>query len=164
MTTKEIKKALGTTGNISLIVNLMCDKGLLIRGNPKAGWKSNIHTYYLLHEYFPGIDLDAFDEEEARRIMVEQYLASFGPATEDDVAWWTGFSKGQTRRIVRDLQDKVFSAEITGLRGNYLLLSSDKAPLMSPKPTEENVANILPGLDPYLMVDVALPERSNTKS
>lgn len=107
MTTKEVKEALGTKLNISPIVNLMCDKGLLIRGNPQGGWKSNIHTYYLFHEYFPDVDLNAVDEARARRLVVEQYLASFGPATENDIAWWTGFPKGQTRQIIRGFQDRV---------------------------------------------------------
>jgi len=151
MTTKEIKKALGTELNISPIVNLMCDKGLLIRGEPKAGWKSNMHTYRLFHEYFPGLDLNVFDEEQARKLMVEQYLASFGPATEDDVAWWTGFPKGQTRRILRELEDKVSSVEISGLRGRYLSISSDRPPLIAAKPPGKSVLAMLPCLDPYLM-------------
>jgi hypothetical protein len=48
MTTKQIKQQLQTTLNVSPIVNLMCDQGLLIRGAPEKGWKSSIHTYYLL--------------------------------------------------------------------------------------------------------------------
>lgn len=151
MTTKEIKNALGTRFNISPIVNLMCDKGLLIRGEPKAGWKSNIHTYHLFHEHFAGLDLTSFDEEETRRLMVEHYLASFGPATENDVAWWTGFPKGQTRRILKELEDRVVSIEISGLRGKFILLSSDRAPLATTRPPEKSAVSILPSLDAYLM-------------
>ncbi len=52
MTAKEIKKALRTELNISAILNLMCDQGLLIRGNPRNGWKSNVHTYHLFRDFF----------------------------------------------------------------------------------------------------------------
>ena len=151
MATKEIKKVLGTALNISPIVNLMCDKGLLIRGNPQNGWRSNIHTYYLFHEYFPDVDLNAVDEARARRLIVEQYLASFGPATENDAAWWTGFPKGQIRQIIRDFQDRVSSVRIPDTKANYLLLSSDRQSLMSMKPPKKPVINILPSLDPYMM-------------
>ena len=56
MTTKEIKNELMTDLNVSAVVNLMCDQGLLIRGNPRSGWKSSLHTYYLFHDYFPGVN------------------------------------------------------------------------------------------------------------
>lgn len=151
MTTKECKKELGTALNISPIVNLMCDKGLLIRGEPQGGWKSNIHTYYLFREYFPDVDLKAIDEGEARRLVVEQYLASFGPATGNDVAWWTGFPKGQIRQIITGLQDKVSSIRIPGTEAEYLVLSSDRSSLIHMKTPKNPVINMLPGLDPYLM-------------
>lgn len=151
MTTRELKKALETRLNISPIVNLMCDKGLLIRGQPKGGWKSNIHTYYLFNEYFPSLDLNAVDEDEARRLVVEQYLASFGPASENDVAWWTGFPKGQIRQIIEDLQDLVSSMEVLDLQGNYFMLSSQRAKLVSAKLSNKHAINVLSSLDPYLM-------------
>ncbi len=151
MTTKECKKELGTALNISPIVNLMCDKGLLIRGEPQGGWKSNIHTYYLFREYFPDVDLKAIDEGEARRLVVEQYLASFGPATGNDVAWWTGFPKGQIRQIITGLQDKVSSIRIPDTEAEYLVLSSDRSSLIHMKTPKNPVINMLPGLDPYLM-------------
>ena len=68
LTTTEIKKELGTKLKLSSIVNLMCDQGLLIRGAPKKGWKSNIHTYFLFQEYFPDIDLNT-DEENAKKLV-----------------------------------------------------------------------------------------------
>lgn len=151
MTTKKIKRALETTLNVSPIVNLMCDKGLLIRGKPQGGWKSNIHTYYLFHEYFPDVDLNAVDETNARKLSVKLYLASFGPATENDAAWWTGFPKGQIRQIIRDLQDKVSHVKILETKADHILLSSDMKSLMSLRPPKKHVINILPTLDPYLM-------------
>jgi hypothetical protein len=86
MTTKQIREMLDTSLNVSSIVNLMCDQGLLIRGAPETGWKSNLHTYHLFSEYFPNIKLNGANEESARETVVKWYLASFGPATLDDVA------------------------------------------------------------------------------
>jgi len=151
MTTREIKKALGTRQNISPIVNLMCDKGLLIRGNPKGGWKSNLHTYYLFRNYFPDLDLNVVDEREARRLLVEQYLASFGPVTENDIAWWTGFPKSQIRQIMHESQDLISFVEISDVKDNYFILSSQRTNLISTMLPRKHVINVLPGLDPYLM-------------
>jgi len=152
LTTKEIKSELQTELNISSIVNLMCDQGLLVRGAPKAGWKSNIHTYYLFKEHFPDICLDAMDENDAKKMLVEQYLASFGPVTEGDIAWWTGLPKTEIKQALGNLKNKLVSIDISGLGANYLLLSAGETPLQaglppSPKPD----VSLLPFLDPYIM-------------
>ena len=133
MTVKEIKRALKTELNISAIVNLMCDQGLLIRGNPRHGWKSNIHTYYLFEDYFPDIDLNAVDEARAKNLLVKRYLASFGPVTEKDVMWWSGFLKGEVKEILESLQDQVTQIEISDLKGSYSMLNSDFKSLQSLK-------------------------------
>lgn len=105
LTTKEIKNEIGTHLDVSLIVNLMCDQGLLIRGEPKAGWKSNIHTYYPFNAYFPDLDLYAVEEADARRSLVMHYIASFGPVSEKDISWWTGFSKGETKLLLKSISE-----------------------------------------------------------
>jgi len=151
MTAREVSKVLGGTLSYSPILNLMCDQGLLMRGAPEKGWKSNIHTYYRFDEYFPSMNLNVVDEAEARKSVVKQYLASFGPATENDASWWTGFPKGQVRQIIKDLKDKITYVDVSGVNGAYLMLSSDKTSLASEKPPEKHIVNILPSLDPYLM-------------
>jgi hypothetical protein len=37
------------------------------------------------------------------RSIGEQYLRCFGPATEADVVWWTGFSKAEVRKALEAL-------------------------------------------------------------
>jgi hypothetical protein len=151
LTTREIKKKLRTSINVAPIVNLMCDKGLLVRSLPREGWKSTQHTYFLFEDYFPDLDLSSYDEKEARRIIVEQYLNSFGPVSEQDIAWWTGFPKSQVKEVLEDLGDDVSSVEIPELEKGYLVLPSERDAFQSTEPPENPVVNVLPSLDPYMM-------------
>jgi DNA glycosylase AlkZ-like len=151
MTAAEIKHELGEERSVSAAINLMCDYGLLIRGAPAGGWKSNVHTYHLFEEYMPGVDLAAIDEEKARERMVLSYLAAFGPAGEGDIAWWTGFSKGETRRILGKTGDTVCRVGIGGVDHDLFVLASEVAALRAMRPFEKSVINLLPSLDPYLM-------------
>ncbi|UCE36571.1 MAG: AlkZ family DNA glycosylase [Thermoplasmata archaeon] len=151
MTVKEIKKELQVDLNISAIVNLMCDQDLLVRGNPATGWRSSIHTYYPFHEYLPGIDLNEVDEVEAKKSMVKQYVASFGPVTVTDASWWTGFTKTEIKHILKNLKNDMTSFEISGIEGEYVLLASDKKRLESTSIPEKPLINFMPLLDPYLM-------------
>ncbi|MFX1465924.1 MAG: winged helix DNA-binding domain-containing protein [Promethearchaeota archaeon] len=150
MTTKEIKKALDIKLKISSIVNLMCDQGLLIRGPPKKGWKSNIHTYHLFQEYFPNIDIEV-NEENAKKFVIKQYIGSFGPVTVNDISWWTGFRKTETKQILEGFQDDLTHVEISHLKGNYILLLSDQKNLNSLSAPKKHFVNFLPALDPYTM-------------
>ncbi len=151
MTTTEIKKALETKLKLSSIVNLMCDQGLLIRGPPKKGWNSNIHTYYLFQEYFPDIDLNEVNEEDAKKFVMKQYIGSFGPVTVNDVAWWTGFRKTETKQLLKSFQDDLTHVEISNLKGSHIILLSDQKNLNSLTAPKKHVINFLPPLDPYTM-------------
>jgi len=151
MTVKQIKQELETTLNVSPIVNLMCDQGLLIRGAPEKGWKSNMHTYHLLSEYFPNLKLNAASEKTAQKAVVQQYLASFAPVTENDVSWWTGFTKSQVKQIIEELTDEVSHASVSSTDKPFIVLSQEKVALMSTKTAEKHVINMLPSLDSYMM-------------
>ena len=150
LTTKQIKQQLQTTLNVSPIVNLMCDQGLLIRGAPEKGWKSSIHTYYLLNEYFPGLKLDAIGEKDAKKAVIRQYIASFGPVTENDVQWWSGFTKSQIRPIIGELSNELTYVSVSG-HVKLFMLSRDEEALLSGRVLSGHVVNLLPTLDPYLM-------------
>lgn len=151
MTVKDIKKEIKADFNVSAVVNLMCDQGLLIRGNPARGWKSSLHTYFSFSEFFPDIDLSEVSEKDAKKSMVKKYLASFGPVTVTDASWWTGFTKTEVKNILNDLMDDLAVLEISGIEGEYVLLASDRELLESTDIPEEPLVHLMPLLDPYLM-------------
>jgi hypothetical protein len=150
LSAREIKAKLRTSRSITPLVNLMCDRGLLIRGFSKEGWKSNVHTYFRIMDYYPELNLMEFGEEEARESVIKQYIASFGPVTEQDIAWWTGFPVKQVRKVLGKLEKEISSVEISGLDGRFFLLSSELEVLRSSEPPKTPVVNLLPHLDPYL--------------
>ncbi|MFB0504033.1 MAG: winged helix DNA-binding domain-containing protein [Candidatus Bathyarchaeia archaeon] len=151
MTANEIREALGTELNISAILNLMCDQGLLIRGNPRGGWKSNIHTYHLFHDYFPDIHLDKLDEERATVLLVQIYLRSFGPVTENDIVWWTGLNRTRIQEALRKIREETVLVKIGAFEDDFIMLKSDKALIEDINLPGKRILNLLPGLDSYLM-------------
>jgi hypothetical protein len=151
MTVTEIKGALETDLNIGVIVNLMCDAGWLLRWKPRKGWKSNLHTYIRFDECFPVINSSMIEQREAKKEVVEWYLTAFGPVTEEDITWWTGFKKSDIRQSLSDLEGKLGSLSIAGFDEEYLMLSSQKPALLKTKVPTIPVVNIFPVLDPYLM-------------
>ncbi len=150
MTASEIRKALKTELDVSAILYLMCDQGLLIRSRPEKGWRDKNHKYTLFHEYFPDIDLE-MDELEARTLLVHRYMNSFGPVTENDIAWWTGMGKTRVREALNKIQEQTVQIEVSNLKSDFILLRSDVNLIKTQAPLKKRTVNLLPSLDPYLM-------------
>lgn len=151
MTTDEIKQTLRAGANISGIVNMMCDQGLLVRGMPRGGWRSNAHTYFPFKTYFPDIDLGKTEETEARKMLVGWHVRSYGPATCTDASWWAGLTKTETRRILESHGDLVTPVEVEGLGDDLMLWASQAAALRSKTRGRDRIINLLPVQDPYIM-------------
>jgi len=118
-------------------------QGVLMRGRPRGTWVSSQHEWTLADAWLPG-GLDELDPAAARAELVRRWLARFGPGTEADVKWWTGWTLGNVRAalaavgaVTVDLDD--------GTTG--FVLADDTAPVKAPAPW----AALLPALDPTAM-------------
>lgn len=147
-TTAEIKRTVGPVTSLPAVLTLLCDRGILVRGET-SNWRSNAYTYHLFEEYLPGLILDSLGEHKATMQLARLYFSAFGPATAEDFAWWSGIGKTKVLDILKKLP--VISLEIPGLDGNFFLLREDLPALRSTEVSSDNVVNLLPGMDPYVM-------------
>jgi hypothetical protein len=134
-----------------LVPNIMGAQGLLIRARPQGTWRSNLYEYAALSDWLPGIDLESVAPQEAKVWLVRRYLAAFGPATLDDVQWWTGFTKGEAKETLESLGSAVVKVAIKDLGNEYLMLAEDAQQLRDFAPEDTACVFLLPCLDPYIM-------------
>lgn len=119
------------------VLVLMGAEGRLVRGRPLGRWTSRQHTWEAGSSWWPdGIP----SPPEPRAALVEAYLRRFGPASETDVSWWTGWSRGVTRKALALLP-------VTVSEDGLITLEDDSHPIPEPEP----VAAVLPALDPTPM-------------
>ena len=118
------------------VLTLMAAEGRMVRCEPRGAWTSRAHTWEPGASWWPdGIA----DVANAKAALVERYLRRFGPATVADVAWWTGWALGVTRKALEALE----TVDV----GCGLVLADDATPEMSVAPQ----AALLPALDPTPM-------------
>jgi hypothetical protein len=151
LTAAEIRSTLPTEADISAVLYLMCDEGLLVRGRPVRGWRDRRHRYARFSDWYPGIELNALPEPDAIARVVRRYLAAFGPVTEEDAAWWMGLGKTKIRRALERLRGELVRVSVQGVADGFLVLRSElDRPAACERPAEAT-ARLLPVLDPLLM-------------
>jgi uncharacterized protein YcaQ len=148
LTVEEIKKRLGTQINISYLVYSLCDRGILARGRT-GKWTTAKHKYVLWDHWLPDVKIE-MDKEKAQAVLIQRYLAAFGPVTEDDISWWTGLSKAVVRKVLKEIGAEVEKIEIQGLDGTFILLKSDLAGLERIAGAKDAV-RLLPRFDAYVV-------------
>ena len=128
----------GTVGLSTRLLFLMAAEWTIVRARPRGSWVSGQYRWSRLESWAP--DLPPLPAPTAaRRMLVERWLATFGPATERDLAWWSGLTLGQLRAALASLD--VVTVRLDD--GEGLALATDLELTEPSAPT----AFLLPGLD-----------------
>lgn len=136
------KKWAGQIGMSTRVLFLLATEGHIIRTRPRGSWRSSQYRWDRMDSWVEGYD-PGISEVDARDELVRRYLGRFGPATETDVVWWTGWTKKAARRAIKEVGAE--SVRIGDDLG-YVLPGDDGVD----EPGERWVA-LLPGLDSTIM-------------
>ncbi len=126
-------------------LTLLAARGQLVRGRPRGTLISSQYEWAATDRWLARVP-EPWPAEEARLELARRWLAAFGPATVDDVQWWTGWNKGQTKAVLAALGDEVVEVELDD-GTPALLATADAEPVEPPGPW----VALLPALDPTAM-------------
>lgn len=103
-TVPEIKEALeppeeDARGLNTVISQMSTECRLVGTGEPKS-WRSGRNAMTLWSEWLPDVDVWSADVDEARAEVARLYLRSHGPATVEDLSWWSGLSATQATEAI----------------------------------------------------------------
>jgi hypothetical protein len=133
----------------SPLLTVMSTEGRLVRSTPTGSWTSRHHRWEPVEHWWPD-GLPQLDEEESQRVLARRWLARFGPATADDLQWWTGWTKTTVQRALSRLPIEV--VDLHGQAGIALGAPEEDAVLdTTADPTGPPAATLLPSLDPTPM-------------
>ena len=144
---RQLMVAAGTRSEAQLslgpfVLRLLAVDGRLVRGRPRGGWLSTQWSWATTESWL-GQELPAWTIHEAQVELVRAWLKAFGPATVEDVRWWTGWTLAEVRRALEEI--KPVEVDLGGATG--IALAGDLGPTRRPPP----FAALLPGLDPTVM-------------
>ena len=139
---KKDGSVLTTVGMSTRILFLLAIEGRIIRGRPKGSWQSSLYRWAPMETWIGGPMVE-IDQSHARRLLLTRWLKTFGPATELDMKWWTGWPVTQVRRALAELG----AVEVQVGSGTAYLLPEDIDPVEPVRPWVQ----LLPSLDPTTM-------------
>jgi hypothetical protein len=120
----------------------MAMEGRLIRGRPRGTWISPQFRWVTTEDWLGG-PIEELDVAAAQAELLRHWLAAFGPATEADVRWWTGWTAREARAALAAVPHA--EVDLGGAIG--YVLAGDVEPVRRPPPS----AALLPTLDPTTM-------------
>jgi hypothetical protein len=137
----EGKKWAGKQGVSTRVLFLLATEGRVARSRPLGAWTSSQYRWALMENCVSGID--DLPTETARVELARRWLTTFGPATPADLKWWTGWTAGQVKQVLAELD----AAEVDLDSGTGAILPDDLAPVTRPEPW----IALLPALDSTVM-------------
>ena len=133
-------------GNVSMASRMLLTlavEGQIVRGKPRGTWVSNQYRWTTMTRWL-GAPLEDMPVADAQAALVRRWLARFGPGSEADLRWWTGWTARETRTALA-------AADVNevALDGDDLafVLADD----LDPTPEPEPWVALLPPLDPTTM-------------
>lgn len=138
-TAVEIRKELEPELEISLMLRLLMEDVPLLRGRPLGTWKGEQFRYFLLPKNVKLI----MAKERAKVLLIEKFLNAFGPATLKDIAWWSGFSQKESKKILEEI-------ETIDIGDGLLLLGREAEDFETFKVGEESLL-LMSGRDQYVI-------------
>ncbi|MFG2293191.1 winged helix DNA-binding domain-containing protein [Streptomyces sp. NPDC048603] len=127
-----------TQGVATRVIRLLAADGRIRRDRPRGSWTSSQFRWTHCAPW-PEVP-----EDRARAELARRWLHAYGPATEADLTWWTGWTLTATRKALA----AVGPEEVLLDDGATALVAPGDA---GPVPEPEPWAALLPGLDPSAM-------------
>jgi hypothetical protein len=117
-------------------------QGKIVRGRPRTTWTNGQYRWVLAASWLGGA-VEELDVATAQAELLRRWLAAFGPGTETDIRWWTGWTAREARAALAALAHEV--VDLDGAKG--FVLAGDLEPTERPEPA----AALLPTLDATVM-------------
>lgn len=139
---KKDGSVLTTMGMVTRILFLLATEGKAVRVRPRGTWVSGLYRWAPMDEWL-GSPIAAIDPAAARASLLDRWLLAFGPATETDIGWWTGWTKTHLRVALESIEAVPVEVEY----GPAWISAGDQ----SGDPPRPRFVRLLPSLDPTTM-------------
>ncbi|MGA9345266.1 MAG: crosslink repair DNA glycosylase YcaQ family protein, partial [Nocardioidaceae bacterium] len=132
-------------GVVTRVCTILSASGQATRGTAGGAWYDRLPRWVRMQDWVPEVtEQPPPTPAAARGELARRWLAAFGPASFDDLTWWTGWTVRHTRAALADAG--AVEVDLDGTRAG-IALADDLEPTPAPSPW----VTLLPSLDPTTM-------------
>ncbi len=124
--------------------------GIAVRTRPGGTWINAQYAWAKMADWAPDLHTSMHERtvKEAQAELAHLWLTQFGPGTERDLAWWMGWTLGDTRAALAACRAQPVLTRV----GPAWISRDDEVSMIDEMyVTEERWVALLPGLDPTVM-------------
>lgn len=140
---KKDGSVMAVVGASTRVLFMLATEGRILRSRPLGTWISSQYRWTTVENWI-GSSLPDLDRSDSQAELLDVWLTRFGPATETDIKWWTGWPVTQVREALGRVG--AVEAELENGAVGYLH-AEDTDPVDPPDPW----VALLPSLDPTTM-------------
>jgi len=141
------KRYEGTVGVSTRVLFLLAMDGRIGRGRPRGSWVSSQYRWEPMHRWVAMAERSTeWTEASAQAELVRRWLRAYGPGTEQDLRWWSGWTLGAVRRALATLETVEVDLD-DGTAGHVMADDAD----VGQEPDPPSWIALLPSLDPTIM-------------
>lgn len=130
------------------LIKYYWETGVLCYINTTDSWEKEERKYALTQKYYPNMNLDLYDCEEAKWLLVLEYIKRFGPATLHDLSWWSGLNISYIRSSLQKYDDSIMKFDVD--KYTFYILKTEYDNLQSYKRISGDWVSLLAYEDPAL--------------
>jgi hypothetical protein len=159
LTLKEIRRLLGgdlpgDKAALQMTVALLTRTGRIVRSEVRGSWRSDNYAYARWADWL-GAPLEKVEPDEGRVQLARRYLRAVGPATTNDLKWWSGWTKRDTAAALAALGEEVVAVSLDG--ADAWVAADELDRLVGTDPEEGRGVRLLPVWDAYFMAYATSP-------
>ena len=132
----------GEVGMSSRVLLLLAVEGKVVSARPRGTWISSQYRWALMERWL-GHPIPELLVADAQAQLVRKWLSRFGPGTEADIRWWTGWTAREVRTAVASAA--AVEVDLGGQTGLVLPDDLEATTVLAPW------VALLPALDPTTM-------------
>ena len=108
----------------SRVLPQLAMEGRIVRGRPRGTWVNGQYRWVPMESWLGGGVRRSFGPRMRQAELLRHWLAAFGPATETDMRWWTGWTAREARAALAAVPHDV--VDLDGATG--FVLADDLEP------------------------------------